>query len=321
MFGTMDLQIQYLLLLQEFRHITNGLFDNVFITATWFGELIIPVAFMAMIYWSFNKKAGTYLFFTFGLTLYVNVFLKMTACIKRPWLIDSRVQPIEQVMPAADGYSFPSGHTAGAMAVWGGSAYFWRRNKAVLITGMLLVLLVGFSRNYVGVHTPQDVIISILAGIFILISADRLLNWIDKKPNRDILFYAVIMVITAILYLYIHIKCCIQMQTYNCLTDNINPLEMKHTVYSKFGFMVGIFTGWILEKRFIKYTIPAMPVLKKILLSIAGLILLSLIIFLADKILFILPAKHITSAVKIFLIPFFITFIYPATLKKLLNIG
>lgn len=321
MFGTMDLQIQYLLLLQEFRHVTHGLLDNVFITATWFGELIIPVGFMAVMYWFFNKKAGTFLFFTFGLTLYVNVFLKMTACIKRPWLIDSRVTPIEQVLPAADGYSFPSGHTAGAMAVWGGSAFFWRHNKAILITGMLLVLLVAFSRNYVGVHTPQDVIISIVAGILIIFSADRLLNWIEKKPNRDIVFYGFIMLLIAILYIYLHIKCCAQMQTYNCLTDDVNPLEMKHTVYSKFGFMIGIFTGWILEKRFIKYTIPALCIKKKILLSVAGLLLLSAIVFVADKVLLMFLAKQIASCIKIFLIPFFIIFIYPAMLKKLLHIS
>lgn len=316
MFGTMDLQIQYLLLLQTFRIVTNGFFDNLFMTATWLGELIIPIGFMSILYWFFNKKAGTFLFFAFGLTLYVNVFLKMTACIKRPWLIDSRVMPLEQALPAADGYSFPSGHTAGAMAVWGGCAYFWKHKKEILFVGILLVLLVGFSRNYVGVHTPQDVIVSILAGIIVLISADKLLKWIDKKTNNDIVFYITMLIMIAILSTYLHLKCCAQMQTYNILTDNINPIEMKHTVYGKLGFMLGIFSGWIMEKRFVGYAIPKISLLKKVLLSTLGIGILLGITILTGKFFAIFFAKRIATSIAAFIIPFFVLYLYPALIQR-----
>lgn len=169
----MELQIEYLLLLQQLREVTNGVFDTFFLSATWFGEVIIPLGFLAVIYWYFDKKAGIFMLFNFALTLCLNVFLKMTACIKRPWLIDSRVCPIERALPAADGYSFPSGHTAGAMSVWGSAGYLWRKNRLVLGLMVLLVVLVAFSRNYIGVHTPQDVIVSIIIGLFIILFTDK----------------------------------------------------------------------------------------------------------------------------------------------------
>ncbi len=315
MFGTMELQIQYLLLLQHFREITHGIFDGFFMAATWFGEIIIPLTFLSIVYWGINKKAGRFIFFNFGLTLYVNVFLKMTACIKRPWLIDSRVCPIEKALPAADGYSFPSGHTAGAMSSWGAAAYWWWKNKAIRYTMIAIVLLVAFSRNYIGVHTPQDVIVSIAVGIVLMFFVDKLLNWIDKKPNRDIIFYFALLALTTILYIYLHLKCCVQMETYDSLKDLVNPLEMKHGVYSKIGFMLGVFTGWILEKRFINFQIPQKTTQKRVCLIAAGIVILYVLMMFLNKIFILFIAKHLAAAIIAFLTAFYITCAYPAILK------
>ena len=317
MFETMDLQIQYLLLLQQFRQATHGALDGFFMGATWLGEVIIPLSFISIIYWGINKKAGTFLLFNLGLTLYVNVFLKMTACIKRPWLIDSRVCPLEKAMPAADGYSFPSGHTAGATAVWGSSAFWWWNNKIVRYTMITFVLLVAFSRNYVGVHTPQDVIVSIIIGICLMFGIDRLLKWIDAKDGRDLIFYSVLLLMTAFLCIYLHLKCCMQMETYDSLKDVVNPLEMKHGVYGKVGFLLGIFTGWIMERHFIKFEIQDGINLKKVLSVISGIVILYILMMCLNKIFVIFIAKHITAAIIAFLTAFYITFLYPLVLKRL----
>lgn len=317
MFGTMELQIEYLLLLQQLRDATNGVFDIFFMSATWFGEVIIPLGFLAVIYWYFDKKAGIFILFNFALTLCLNVFLKMTACIKRPWLIDSRVCPIERALPAADGYSFPSGHTAGAMSVWGSAGYLWRKNRLVLGLMVLLVVLVAFSRNYIGVHTPQDVIVSIIIGLFIILFTDKTLKWIDKKPGNDLIFYTIIMIIGLILYLYLHLKCCAQMRTYNPLVDTINPLDMKHGVYGKLAFVYGSFTGWIMEKRFVNFKVLFKKSPKTLFSVILGLLLFYLVMFLADKFFAAIFIKRYASAATAFFIAFYISFIYPFIMKKI----
>lgn len=319
MFGTMEWQIQYLLLLQQLRDITHGAFDNVFLNITILGELVIPLTFIAIVYWGINKKTGTFILFNFALMLYINVFLKMTACIKRPWIINPQVCPLKEALPMADGYSFPSGHTAGAISCWGAAAYKWWHNKFLRNTFITIVLLVAFSRNYVGVHTPQDVIVSIIVGCLLILGTDKLLKFIESKSNRDIIFYITALVMTALLLLYLHIKCCTQMETYNSQTDIINPLSMKHGVYYKLSFMLGTLTGWILEKRFVNFEI-SNNTKKKVIAVVIGLIGLYAIMFLFKDLCLMFFVKHIAYAIFTFVTAIYITLIYPMVLKCLRRI-
>ncbi len=65
---------------------------------------------------------------------------------------------------ATGGFSFPSSHTAIAFQVAAMMYYFFRRKVWIWIS---LASLIGFSRVYVGVHYPSDVIGSALLGWFI----------------------------------------------------------------------------------------------------------------------------------------------------------
>ena len=79
----------------------------------------------------------------------------------RPELFDSGY--------TASFYSFPSGHATVAVGFYGALTLFlaWRlkgfRRWAVAATGVVLVLLIGFSRLYLGVHYPTDIIAGYLA--------------------------------------------------------------------------------------------------------------------------------------------------------------
>ena len=68
-------------------------------------------------------------------------------------------------------YSFPSGHAMEAVVLYGMLAYFavlalrtWRARAAVVLGTSLLVLLIGFSRMYLGVHYFSDVVAGFAAG-------------------------------------------------------------------------------------------------------------------------------------------------------------
>ena len=68
-------------------------------------------------------------------------------------------------------YSFPSGHAMEAVVLHGMLAYFavlalrtWRARAAVVFGTSLLVLLIGFSRRYLGVHYLGDVVAGFAAG-------------------------------------------------------------------------------------------------------------------------------------------------------------
>ena len=72
----------------------------------------------------------------------------------------------------AIGFSFPSGHAMGAFVFYGLLAYLLMRNNTTLLTRIMISLifilvvgLIGFSRIYLGVHFPSDVLGGYIAGL------------------------------------------------------------------------------------------------------------------------------------------------------------
>jgi undecaprenyl-diphosphatase len=101
-------------------------------------------------------------------------------------LFFGRARPSNQAwLVQANGLSFPSGHSAGSFAVLGtvfyalGRTCEYRYQQAIIWSiGILIVLAIGFSRIYLGVHYPTDVFGGFLLGLALLlfsISAERLL--------------------------------------------------------------------------------------------------------------------------------------------------
>ena len=82
--------------------------------------------------------------------------------------------------------SFPSGHTAGAFAIWSILAFQFSRNKTLQLGCLLVAITVGISRVYLGQHFPQDVLfgsaIGIATGLFIEYLIEKIFL---IKPNYD----------------------------------------------------------------------------------------------------------------------------------------
>lgn len=86
-------------------------------------------------------------------------------------LIFKRERPTIEHLVMQGGFSFPSGHSMGSVICYGGLAfllfYLYKKNTLTLVALLaivLLVLLIGLSRIYLGVHFPSDVISGYLLG-------------------------------------------------------------------------------------------------------------------------------------------------------------
>lgn len=224
------MDIQYLLFLQNCREATGGILDAFMLQATAFGEQIITWLALAFIYWCVDKHAGQLMALNVSLACTWNQFIKWKCRIDRPWVRDERIVPVQKALAGAGGYSFPSGHTQRAAAVWGalGACLWEKKERAVSIVCWVILAVVAFSRNYLGVHTPQDVLAALALGIAVIFVSGRALCWADKGDNRDIIVAG-----TGCLL------CFLPMLKAGCLSNA--------------GAGIGLLAGWVIERRFIGF--------------------------------------------------------------------
>jgi len=116
----------------------------------------------------------------------VNCMFKLLFTGPRPYWIDERVLP----MSSETTFGVPSGHAQNAMVVWGMLATQFRRRWVWILSGAL-IFLIGFSRLYLGMHFPHDVLLGWLIGAALLWALLRfekpLLDWLQHfKPLEQI---------------------------------------------------------------------------------------------------------------------------------------
>mgnify|MGYP003304540669 CR=1 FL=1 len=107
-------------------------------------------------------------------------------------LLFSRPRPFEWMLVGETGYSFPSGHAMVSVAFYGMIIYLiWRTNldkkykKLWTIILVVLVLLIGLSRIYLGVHYASDIVAGFTISLSYLIIATSLIDYYLKiKSNR-----------------------------------------------------------------------------------------------------------------------------------------
>lgn len=304
-------QTDFLLLLQNIRIETLDIFDKFFLSITMFGELCIPTIICAIIFWCIDAKTGVYLFSLEGFNLLLSHFLKMVACVYRPWVLDNRIHPSELAVPAAKGYSFPSGHTAMSSTVFGGIALILKNRKIIVFMLLALIALVGFSRLWLGVHTPQDVLGGLFIGVFLIFFSKPLVDWAETNKNRYLYLVSIINILALLSFVYLYF--------FNSFrTDYIDGnllVNPQHSIFLTiviYGCSLGLINGCYLERKFISHNPKDFSLKSKIIISLIGTIS---IIFAFKYIVSYLFAHAISGYIAFlvaFLIGFSITLIYPS---------
>ena len=310
----MSWQIDYLLLLQSFREATNGVLNHFFLNISNIAIMPFAIMLICAIYWGLNKKAGIYLLYCFFFSTLVNLFIKHLACIYRPWILDSRVAPPDIAYSTAGGYSFPSGHTAEGTALWGGIASFWWKHKFLRYFCIFLVLLIMFSRNYLGVHTPQDVIVSFVLGIGILILIKKVINWAEEGKNRDIIILGILFLLCTVISLILWFKS--YPVDYNAQGEILyDATDTKIYSVAKIIGIAALFFGLFIENRFIKFSAENGGIIRKILRIAAGLCLFKLFTMYSGDYIHSIVHGVKAHCIENILTAIFITIIFPCLIK------
>lgn len=154
--------------LQWFEGRRTPFLDEIMLEITTLGGgvvLIMIVLITSVFLWQTNHKWSVYLLMlgTMGAKL-ANTLLKMGFNRERPSVVEG--------IDAVHSLSFPSGHAMSSMAVYGCVAYLVGRLEPKPVLKHLvwgfsaaLILLIGISRMYLGVHYPSDVVAGFLGGL------------------------------------------------------------------------------------------------------------------------------------------------------------
>ncbi|MBP5461041.1 MAG: phosphatase PAP2 family protein [Lachnospiraceae bacterium] len=245
------MDIDYLLMLQRFRESI----DN-FLTPFMEGISLFAVTYLIMLpvflYWVCDKRAGLYTLVSYYLCCSINALVKLTACVYRPWIRDARVVPAGDAITTATGYSFPSGHTTTAGPIYGGMAVSGRKRvKPVAVFCVIMVALTAFSRNYLGVHTPQDVLVGLVESVLALWAAAVLFRYLDQHPEKENLFLIISFIVGWLGIIYITFKPYPMDYVDGKLL--VNPQKMMNDGYGDTCLLIAFPIARFIEKKWIRF--------------------------------------------------------------------
>ncbi|MCX6053604.1 MAG: phosphatase PAP2 family protein [Chloroflexi bacterium] len=131
------------------------------------------ILFLPAFYWCINSWVGLRILFVLMISGGINTSLKFLFHSPRPFWFD----PSVKAFASETSFGLPSGHAQNAVPFWGTLAIHAKK-KMVTILALVLILLIGLSRIYLGVHFLRDVLTGWLIGGLIL--------WIYSKVEHKI---------------------------------------------------------------------------------------------------------------------------------------
>ena len=218
----------------------------------WLTEIMLAVtelggetAFLALaliVFWCVDKRRGYYLMSVGFITTICNQFLKMFCRVPRPWVKDPDFHAVDEAVPEAAGYSFPSGHSQSSVGVFGCLAVTAKKNwmKALCIA---LMVLVPFSRMYLGVHTPADVLVGAAISLALVFALKPVIYRADGMKW-------IIPVMVAVAGAYLAYVC---LYPFPADIDPHNMEEGCKNAATLFGSIAAIAVVYPLEKKWVNF--------------------------------------------------------------------
>jgi len=153
-----ELSFRLIDFLQTFSPTLDGLMSAI----SFFGRTEFYLIFIPYIYWAVDSRMGIRALLVLVSADFTNSVVKLAFHQPRPYWL-KEVQGLSEETT----YGVPSGHASDSLAFWGYLAY-WLKRRGITFLVAILVLLVGLSRLYLGMHFIHDVLIGWLVGAIVL---------------------------------------------------------------------------------------------------------------------------------------------------------
>ena len=277
------------------------------------GEAVFIVAAI-VVFWCLSKSCG-YDMMTVGFAgTIINQFLKLWFRIPRPWVKDPNFTIVESARAEATGYSFPSGHTQNAFAVFGAPARFFK-NTALRIVFILLIALTAFSRMYVGVHTPLDVGVSLIVGTILVFVIYPFFRDMDKSPKKVYIIFGIFIVLAAAFVAFV------ELYDFPADIDAENYASGLKNAYMILFCAIGLMLTFFIDTKYVRFHTQAVWWAQIIKVVVGLAILLALKSVLKAPLLALFGGHSIAHGVRYFIVILFAGIVWPMTFKFFAKLG
>ena len=276
------MELSFINWLQSFN---TPMLDQFFIYVTLLGEEYFYIFVLGFCYWCVQKDVVRDFVMILTFSSVLNSALKEIVNSPRPFLVE-QVRALRT--ETAHGMSFPSGHTQTVASFYGALAYKYKR-ISLWALAIVVTLLVGLSRVYLGVHWPRDVIGGIAVAVVSIIIITKMIRVENKKGISWPFFILLGLVLVSFLFLN------------------------SETYIKSAGAFLGFMLGSLVESHYIKFDVRAgkLTQLLKFVIGIVG----TLIIFEGLKM--ILPDIAFFKGLRYFVTIFFVAAVVPWIYVKL----
>jgi undecaprenyl-diphosphatase len=266
------------------------------------GEETLAIFLLCAVYWCISKKTAYVVgvaYFLSGLTV---MGMKIIFRVDRPWVIDPSFKPVPSAIEHATGYSFPSGHTQAGAAMWG-SLGVQLKQKPLQILCFCVVILIAFSRMYLGVHTLPDVVVSLLITFFCIFLAVKFVGGDEICKKRELaiaiglsLYAVAVLIVAAVLF-------------------NTGVIEQAYLIdtLKAAGASIGFTVGMYFDRVYINFSVKTKNLLWqfiKFILGIAGVLLIK------EGLKLVVGTGLVVDTVRYFLMLLWITALFPLIIKR-----
>lgn len=275
------------------------------------GEM--PFLIIALVvFWCVDKRRGYYVLSVGFLGTLTNQFMKLWFRVPRPWVLDPNFTILEQAREAAAGYSFPSGHTQNAVGTFGALA-ITAKTRWIKVLSVALAVLVPFSRMYVGVHTPADVLVAAAMAVAFLM---LLRPVIFRKDEGNVLRLFTVLTLLSAAFL-----CFVEFWNFPADIDSHNLQSGIKNAYTLIGSLVGLVIVYFVDNKYIRFETSAIWWVQILKVALGFLAVLAVKSGLKTPIEMICGGHMIARAIRYFLIVIMAGIIWPLTFKWLSKLG
>lgn len=246
------LQEMELSFLHTLRNASNSFLDLLFEGITFLGEQYVYIVIVLLVYFAIDKKKAENIVYAIFFSALVNGVLKLLVHRPRPFSseVSNPVTPARE--ETATGYSFPSGHTQNSAVTYTAVALQFRKRWMYIVVP-ILVCLIGFSRLWLGVHYPTDVLAGLILGAGVAFAAWWITSKFTDTFEKKIKLFCISALVFLPFVIYFYIKYKIGFSAVTGEEEIYIYYKLNRDIIISYGLLLGALIAFIIEHKFVNF--------------------------------------------------------------------